>query len=172
MNRHLVAAILVVAVVEGLQAETLRLPAKYIFTSYTVHLLTGETSNERVRERKTPAPVEVTRTVLDGEEVIQFVTQPISDEDESDTTVAHVTMAERDKILAVLAEADDLGRKARSKREDIRLERFKSADGKIVMAFVTTNLGRAWRVEWAIGQRVYVVGRRHIRSVSRTLKKY
>lgn len=96
--------IAVVGIAFGAVADTLRLPCRYVETSYVIHTMTGLTSNERTREKLKVVLVNVKRVALDGAEAILFE-KPAPRNNAEDGASGIVPYADKAKFLEALAKA-------------------------------------------------------------------
>lgn len=152
--------------------ETLRLPMRYEETTYTVHTMTGLTSDEKTREKLLPAPVEVKKVVVEEQSFVAFVSKPRrGGEDKTDTQEVLLPFAERRAFLDALGSAEPVGRKVTSAREAVERTLFSSSDGDIELTLVTVNNGRAWVVNMGLGDRTYVLDSNYVGKVAAAVRK-
>lgn len=172
MHRAMVALLtaVVVAGVSG-SAETLRLPMQYEETSYTVHTLTGLTSDEKTKQKLLPAPVEIKKIVVEEQSFVAFVSKPRGGgKDKTETQEVRLPFAERDGFLAALTRAESAGRKATNARETVESTMFASADEQVRLVLVTENGGRVWTVHMVLADRTYVLDKNCMSKVANAVR--
>lgn len=88
-------------------SETARWPMRIVETSYTVHLLTGTTTNERSKEKNSVVAVDISKASKDGKDFIAFkrrVTKKMV-EAESETGSCSLPFEKRQDLIDALSKA-------------------------------------------------------------------
>lgn len=88
------------------QAETLRWPMRIVTTSYTLHRMTGLTSNEKSKERASNMVIDASKTTRDGETYLYFLRKTkLTDETASDTSSASILHSKTPELSDALTKA-------------------------------------------------------------------
>jgi hypothetical protein len=154
--RRLVAVIVASgALAAPVLGETIRLPARYVETTYTVHMLTGTTSDEKTKDKLVDSPLDITKHTEDGKSIIRLTAKAGQGKDRSDESQGSVPFEKKDEVLALLKSLPQRISKATMKPTDSS-EKILEADG-VTMTFVTEAKGRKAFLDLAVGDRTYVL---------------
>lgn len=151
------AAVIVGSVVLAVPAlcETIRLPARYVETTYTVHMLTGTTSDEKTKEKLVRSPLEVTKHTDDGESIIRLTAKAGEGTDRSGESQGSISFEKKDEVVALLKSLPQRISKAKMKPADGSEKIFEADD--VQMTFVTEAKYRKAYVDLVVGDRTYVL---------------
>jgi hypothetical protein len=136
-------------------SETIRLPARYVETTYTVHMLTGTTSDENTKEKLVDSPLEVTKHTDDGESIIRLTAKAGQGKDRSDESQGSIPFVNKDEVVALLKSLPQRISKAKMKPADGSEKIFEGDD--VQMTFVTEAKHRKAYVDMVVGDRTYVL---------------
>lgn len=151
-------------------AETLRLPCKYVETSYTVHRLTGLTSDEKSKDKVLPRPLEVLKIKDGAGDGVQFTAKNRGGIDKSEDESVTVSPDEAKEIVEALGKFAEMTRAASSARQNASTE-LVNIDDDLAVTFVTTNSGRKSVIEFAVGDSVFVLGKLECEKLAAAIKK-
>lgn len=171
MIKHVVPLFVAFCILSA-NAETLRLPCRYTRTTYTVHTLTGITSNERTRAKTVPANIELSKRAAGDKMLLVFTPKRRGGgHDVSSSSSSTMDYGKVPDLITALDSVPQLGRDAFQLREEAAIQEI-FRDGDIKLVFIPTNRGRNWECELQVGSYSYVIGQRHLSKVKQILAKF
>jgi hypothetical protein len=159
MKQIIIATVVILMAIVNSQAETLRLSARYVETSYTVHNFTGAKSNVSTREKLVKSNLEITKqTIKQGTNslsVIKLIAKAGQKKDRSSESGGVIKFDNKEKILAILKELPRKIRDARIKPSDSSETLFEGYN--IKLTFVKVAKYRTGYVDFLVGNRTFVL---------------
>jgi len=173
MHRIIACIAVTLLVCSTAVSERLRLPVRFTQTEYTVHTLTGLTSDERKRQKVLPSPIELKVLIDEDGKFVCFTMLPRDNEDESGVRRALLPYDKKDEMISALESAEKAGREAVreavNKRTGIEETLFSAGDVSLVL--LTGKSARTWVVEMILDKTICVLSRNHVAIVVKSLKQ-
>lgn len=165
--------LLTIAILAALPAAgaTIRLPTRYVYTTYKVHNLTGLTSDEREKEKVIPTRVDIRRiTGADGAQ-IEIVCYPKKNDRDDISGIRKTTMSldSARALVAALRKAPEIARELEKADRDEARKLFEADD--VVLKLETHGKGSVCRLELDVLEAIYVLQLHHAALVADTMEK-
>jgi len=120
------------------QAVKIKLPTKYVLRTWTVHTLTGITSNEESKEKVWNSDLELYKLNADGKSYLVFrcLGRPQDSTDVSETSEAKVDWEKKEELEQALKDCRSRMTKIRSNKTAESTKLFESED--VVLLYTTS----------------------------------
>jgi hypothetical protein len=170
MNTNTIKAVAVASLVLSMApawGKVVRLPCRYLRTTYLENMETGAHINEQTKKRTVPAPIEINRAEAGKGPVIQWTTKPNGRNDGTESVTSEMPAGDLADLIAVLDSIEKTARE--SGRKGGKKELWSAGD--LTAEFTPTNGGRSWLLLLKVGDATYELERPHCKALSAALKE-
>jgi hypothetical protein len=136
-------------------AGKINLQTRYVETSYTVHTLTGLTSDEKSRDVVRRSELEVTKVTKDGVEYLSFKSLNKSGSSDTDEQEASIDIAKKQALVDALNMLKEKIRLQDRKAEDVTESLFK--DGDLELTSIRVMKPKKVTFELTVGTCIYII---------------
>ena len=148
----------------------LRLPTKYVESTWTVHTFTGLTSDYKEKEKLLHTKLDIAKLRRADGDTVMFTMHPRPfGNDKTEKRTFEMSIAETEKLLEAFTQVSASARQASRDGFEGAKELYKS--DATILVVVTKSGGRVWRAIWTLDQQIYQLSPNHVRKVVSALKR-
>jgi hypothetical protein len=136
-------------------AGKINLPARYVRTTYDVHLMTGLTSNEKSKDINVPSPLEITKGNDGEKDVLIFRALRKDADDESNEYETNIAYTNKATLITALSSLQKKSQQHDFKPEDGTDVLFEEEDLKL--SCIRIMKPKKIYFEFVVDQRIYVL---------------
>ena len=136
-------------------AAKINLPARYVRTTYDVHLMTGLTSNEKSKDINVPSPLDITKGNDGEKDVLIFRALRKDADDGSNEYEANIAYTSKATLVSALSSLQQKSQQHDFKPEDGTDILFE--EGAIKLSCVRIKKPKKMFFEFVVDQRIYVL---------------